>query len=89
MFEKILRCICNNRGLVEVIKLNQEIAQKDIVFYLNCMKLVIASFHSEEEILDMEDSQLKAALCQKMQNSFEFIFPYIPKNLLKSTLLAI
>lgn len=54
------------------------------MFYLNCMKLVFASFHSEEEILEMEDSQLKAAISQKMQSSFEFIFPYIPKNLLKS-----
>jgi hypothetical protein len=67
-----------------VIRLNQEIAQKDIVFYLNAMKLVFASFHSEEEIIDMDESALKAAFCQKMQNSFEFIFPYIPKNLLKS-----
>mgnify|MGYP000929504489 CR=1 FL=1 len=67
-----------------MIRLNQEIAQKDIVFYLNAMKLVFASFQSEEEIIDMDDNELKLALCEKMQNSFEFIFPYIPKNLLKS-----
>ncbi len=59
------------------------------MYYLNSMKLVFAGFHSEEEILEMDESNLKALLCQKMQQSFEYIFPYIPKNLLKSNYIAI
>ena len=49
------------------------------------MKIVFASFHSAEEILDMEERDLKESLCDKLKESFDFIFPFIPKNLLKST----
>lgn len=46
--------MCENKLLLDLIRDNQEFSQKDIVFYLNAMKLVFASFHSAEEILDLE-----------------------------------
>ena len=54
------------------------------MFYLNAMKIVFGSFHSVEEIMQMEDRELKMSLCEKIKESFQFIFPYIPKNLFKS-----
>lgn len=34
----------DNRDLIEIIKTNQQFAQKDIVFYLNAMKIVLSSY---------------------------------------------
>jgi hypothetical protein len=70
---------------VEVIRDNQEFGQKDIVYYLNAMKIVFATLPNVESVLAMTDHSLKASICERLKESFPFIFPFIPKNLLKST----
>lgn len=47
-----------NRNLLKLITLNQQFAQKDIVFYLNCMKIVFSGYRSPQEIMNMNDKDL-------------------------------
>lgn len=74
-----------NDELVRTIAASQEVAQKDIVYYLNAMKMVFCFFRSAEEIMGMNDRDLKRKLCEYMKESFKYIFPPIRVNLLKST----
>ena len=46
-FEKVLRALQSNKKLEDIIKKNQEYAQKDIVFYLNSIKMVFSGYLSE------------------------------------------
>ena len=48
LFEKIYLALRNNKKLLDVIKKNQEYAQKDIVFSLNVMKMVFGSYESKD-----------------------------------------
>lgn len=43
----------DNKELTETIRDNQEYAQKDIVFYLNSMKIVFSTFRNIDEILNL------------------------------------
>jgi hypothetical protein len=74
----------DNKKLIDVIRRNQEYAQKDIVFFLNAFKLVFSGFGSGDEIMKMEDKSLLEDLADKLEESFSYIFPFFPKNLLKS-----
>jgi hypothetical protein len=50
------------------------------------MKMVFASFASAREILDHTESELRMEIARKLETAFETIFPFMPKNLLKSKL---
>jgi hypothetical protein len=58
-----MRCMHKNEDLTRVIAVSQEVAHKDIVYYLNAAKLAFCSFRSAEEIMAMTDRDLKNALC--------------------------
>lgn len=84
LYEKILLGMRDNKKLIDVIRRNQEYAQKDIVFFLNAFKLVFSGYASGDEIMRMEDKSLREDLANKLDDSFAYIFPFFPKNLLKS-----
>ena len=86
MFEKILKAFGGNRKILEAIKKVQEVAQKDLVFFLNAMKMLFSFYRSGDEIMRMDDKTLKEDLASKLSDTFVYIFPFIPKNLLQSTL---
>lgn len=79
-----MRCMYQNDELVRVIFASQEVAQKDIVYYLNAIKMVFCFFRSAEEIMAMNERDLKKKLCEYLKESFKYIFPPIRVNLLKS-----
>ena len=84
LYKKVLSAIRNNPGLVSAIRSNQQFAQKDVVFFLNSMKLAVSGYRSMEEVMRMEEGALEKDLVRKLEEAFGYIFPLIPKNLLKS-----
>lgn len=73
-----------NRKIEEVLRSNQEFAHKDLVYYLNAMKMVFASFPSGRAVAEMKENDLRSELAHRLENSFEVVFPFMPKMLLKS-----
>lgn len=55
-----------------------------MVYFLNAMKMTFSFYDSWEDIMDMDDKSLKEDLACRIRDSFPFIFPFIPKNLLES-----
>jgi hypothetical protein len=55
-----------NRKIEDVLRNNQEFAQKDIVYYLNAMKVVLGSFELGREIAEMKENELQSKLAYKL-----------------------
>lgn len=70
VYEKAREGILFNPEFHGLIKYQQQISQKDIVYYLNAMKVSFSNYSSAKEILDMNDTKFKQDLCSKVRESF-------------------